>query len=322
MAKKRTRRTRKKRRLCRWVALLFVAGIAVIGTYIMTQYEKGKLSVEGASFSEDFTGDVHEPTSPEVENFLLLGVDDDGTDTYRTDTMMVASWDKKDGSVKLISFMRDIYAVIPGYDAHKLNAAYALGGVQTLKDTLTSMFDLPIHHYVLVDFERFEQIIDIAFPEGVEIDVEKDMSYRIGVDLREGNQRLNGKELLGYARFRADDEGDFGRVRRQQQVIQAVKDEALNVYTLPQLPQALGAVSQLVATDLTTKEQLSKAMAYAVQSKNTIETLRIPVEDGFEHRRDPALGWVIDVDAYKNKEAIEAFLNGEYREYEKEESTH
>ncbi len=322
MAKKRTRRTRKKRRLCRWVALLFVAGIAVIGTYIMTQYEKGKLSVEGASFSEDFTGDVHEPTSPEVENFLLLGVDDDGTDTYRTDTMMVASWDKKDGSVKLISFMRDIYAVIPGHDAHKLNAAYALGGVQTLKDTLTSMFDLPIHHYVLVDFERFEQIIDIAFPEGVEIDVEKDMSYRIGVDLREGNQRLNGKELLGYARFRADDEGDFGRVRRQQQVIQAVKDEALNVYTLPQLPQALGAVSQLVATDLTTKEQLSKAMAYAVQSKNTIETLRIPVEDGFEHRRDPALGWVIDVDAYKNKEAIEAFLNGEYREYEKEESTH
>ena len=322
MAKKRTRRTRKKRRPCRWIGLFLLASIAVIGTYIMTQYEKGKMSVEEVSVPEDFIGDIHEPTSPEVENFLLLGVDDDGTDTYRTDTMMVASWDKKDGSIKLISFMRDIHAVIPGYDAHKLNAAYALGGVQTLKDTLTSMFDLPIHHYVLVDFERFEQIIDIAFPDGVGIDVEKDMSYRIGVDLRKGYQRLNGKELLGYARFRADDEGDFGRVRRQQQVIQAVKDEALSVYTLPQLPQALGAVSQLVATDLTTKEQLSKAMAYAVQSKNAIDTLRIPVEDGFEHRRDPALGWVIDIDPYKNKEAIDAFLNGEDRGYEEKDSSY
>lgn len=49
------------------------------------------------------------------------------------------------------------------------------------------------------------------------------MSKNIGVSLKKGNHRLNGKELLGYARFRHDPEGDFGRVRRQQQVMQTLK---------------------------------------------------------------------------------------------------
>lgn len=85
------------------------------------------------------------------------------------------------------------------------------------------MFGLPIHHYALIDFKNFESLVDILAPNGVEMDVEKDMSENIGVELKQGVHHLNGQELLGYARFRHDAEGDFGRVARQQKVIEALK---------------------------------------------------------------------------------------------------
>ena len=74
----------------------------------------------------------------------------------RTDTMMVLSWNKSAGTMTVISFMRDIYAEIPGYKSYKLNTAYYLNGVQTAKDTITGMFGIPIHHYAIVDFQNFE----------------------------------------------------------------------------------------------------------------------------------------------------------------------
>ena len=74
-----------------------------------------------------FKGDATDPKYTSVENYLLLGVDDDGSGRSRTDTMMVLSWDKGAGKMRVISFMRDIYAEIPGYKSYKLNTAYYLG---------------------------------------------------------------------------------------------------------------------------------------------------------------------------------------------------
>lgn len=80
------------------------------------------------------------------------------------------------------------------------------------------MFGLPINHYAIIDFKNFESLVDIIAPNGVEIDVDKDMSEKIGVSLKQGVHNLNGKELLGFARFRHDAKGDFGRVERQQKL--------------------------------------------------------------------------------------------------------
>src|SRR5690606_36954408 len=102
-----------------------------------------------------------------------------------------------------------------------------------------------------VDFDNFESIVDVAFPNGVEINVQKEMSKEIGVTLTPGKKRLNGKELLGYARFRADSEGDFGRVARQQEVISTLKEEAVHPGMLLKAPKLVGAVSGFIQTDLT-----------------------------------------------------------------------
>ena len=81
--------------------------------------------------------------------------------------------------MKLVCFMRDIYADIPGYDSYKLNTAYYLGGIQLLKDTLNNMFEIPIHHYAIIDFKSFEALIDILAPNGIEIDVEKTSEHKV-----------------------------------------------------------------------------------------------------------------------------------------------
>src|SRR5690606_29328459 len=228
----RRKRRRKKRVRLRGIIFLLMVALIAVGAYAFIQFKSGVSLAEENTEQEPvaFNGDA---ANGDYENILVLGVDSRGEEKSRTDTMMLVTHDKVNGEIKLTSFMRDIYADIPGYQSYKLNTAFYLGGVDLLADTLRNMFGVEIHHFALIDFNSFESLVDVAAPNGVEIDVEKAMSKNIGVSLEPGVQNLNGKELLGYARFRADDEGDFGRVRRQQQVIAGMKDELISVSAIP-----------------------------------------------------------------------------------------
>ncbi|AXH99188.1 LytR family transcriptional regulator [Sporosarcina sp. PTS2304] len=303
------KKKRRKLRLGRVFILFLLLFFMTISAYSYVQFKQGKAITAGSVIEPgEFQGDLLDPKNPAIENYLLLGIDNDGSGKYRTDTMMVLSWDQAQGTAHLISFMRDIYAQIPGYQSYKLNTAYYLGGVQTAKETISGMFNIPIHHYAVVDFDNFESIMDIAFPRGLEMDVKKEMSEKIGVTLTPGVQRLNGKELLGYARFRADDEGDFGRVNRQQEVIQAVKDELFSLPTIMQAPKVAGALDSFVQTDLTSKDELAKVVAILAKRKLDLQTLRIPVEDSYSFTSYRHAGSVIEIDVEKNREAIRSFL--------------
>ncbi|WP_342511676.1 LCP family protein [Sporosarcina sp. FSL K6-1522] len=304
------RRRKKKLRIGRVVFTIAVLCFIGAGLYSYAQYHAGKaLAKENMIEPGAFKGDAIDPKYTSVENYLLLGADNDGSSRSRTDTMMVLSWDKNEGTMRVISFMRDIYADIPGYKPYKLNTAYYLGGVQTAKDTLTGMFGVPIHHYAIVDFQNFESIIDIAFPSGVEVDVKKEMSEKIGVTLLPGKQSLNGKELLGYARFRADAEGDFGRVARQQEVITAMKTEAMKPEMIAHMPKLAGALSGYIKTDLTAKDEISRAISLLLKKGADVETMTVPVEGSYSFNSYAHAGSVIEVDTERNKEAIAQFLN-------------
>lgn len=304
------RRRKKKLRIGRVIFTLLLLCFLVAGLYSYTQYNAGKGLAKGNVIDPGtFKGDAVDPKYSSIENYLLLGVDDDGSGKSRTDTMMVLSWDKGGGKMRVISFMRDIYAEIPGYKSYKLNTAYYLGKVQLTKDTLTGMFGVPIHHYAIIDFDNFESIVDIAFPHGVEIDVKKEMSEKIGVTLTPGKKHLNGKELLGYARFRADEEGDFGRVGRQQEVVAAMKDEAMQPGILVTAPKLAGALSGYIKTDLTSKDEISRAISLLMKKGADVETMTVPVEGSYSFNSYSHAGSVIEVDVAKNKEAIAQFLN-------------
>lgn len=287
------------------ILLLFI-GIVV---YSVVQYNAGRdLASTNEQSDVQFTGDPLDVKYPSIENVLVLGVDSSENGKSRTDTMILVSWNKETSEVNLVSFMRDIYAPIPGYKPYKLNTAYFLDGVQLAKDTISSMFGVPIHHYALVDFNSFESLVDIIAPKGVEIDVEKAMSEKIGVTLEPGVQQLNGQELLGYARFRADVEGDFGRVSRQQKVIEALKEEVLSPTNIINYPKFAGAIQGYVQSDYSTNDEVKKILNLAFSGGVKINKLTIPVERSFDYASYSGVGSVIEINVEENKQALSEFI--------------
>lgn len=302
---------RKKRKFRFGRFFLSILTLIIVGTllYSIVQYKAGqKLAASQSQNPIEFNGDSLDVKNPTIENILVLGSDTRGEEKSRTDTMMLVSWNKETEEVKVISFMRDIYADIPGYKSTKLNTAYFLGGVQLVKDTVTSMFGIPIHHYALIDFESFETLVDIVAPNGVEIEVEKDMSEKIGVTLKKGIHKLNGKELLGYARFRADKEGDFGRVARQQKVMEALKEEVFKPVNVVHYPKFAGALQGYVQTDYSNAEEVKRVLSLAASGGVEIEKLTIPVEHSYQFSSYEGAGSVIEIDVEQNKKALSEFI--------------
>ena len=296
------RRLRKGRAFFTFLLLCII----VVAVYSVMQYRSGlELASDTKIAQEDFKGDE---IAGNIENYLLLGVDTRGEEQSRTDTMMLLSWNKDTNDVKLVSFMRDIYADIPGYQSYKLNTAYYLDGVQLLKDTLSNMFGLPIHHYALIDFQNFESLVDILAPNGVEIEVEKDMSEEIGVTLTQGLHQLNGQELLGYARFRQDAEGDFGRVARQQKVIEALKDVMVAPQNIFHLPKFVGAAQGYVTTDYSSTGEILQVLKMVSKGTISIEKATVPIEGSYNFQSYSHAGSVIVIDKEKNKNFLREFL--------------
>ena len=306
-----TRQTRhqkkKKLRKGRFIfTVLLILIVSLLG-YSYWQYKQGQEMATEAKISvENFDPDEDHPT---IENYLILGVDTRGEEKSRSDTMMLLSWNRETNDMKLVSFMRDIYADIPGYQSYKLNTAFYLGGVPLLQETLNNMFDIPIHHYAMIDFKSFETLIDIIAPNGVEIDVEKDMGGLIYVELKKGLQNLNGKELLGYARFRSDAEGDFGRVARQQKVIEALKNELLSPKNIVNMPKFVGAAQGYMTTDLTNKDQLATVLKAVAGGTVNVEKMTIPAEGTYKFSNYQHAGSVLDIDVEQNKQMLHDFLN-------------
>ncbi|MFC4403061.1 LCP family protein [Gracilibacillus xinjiangensis] len=248
-------------------------------------------------------------------NLLLLGEDSTEQGNSRTDTIMIGQYDVDNGRAKLVSIMRDTYVNIPGYGYNRINAAYAKGGPELLRQTIRSNFDIDINYYVIVNFEGFEHIIDTIAPEGIEIDVEKQMTYTdnaggLQINLQSGVQNLNGADVLGYARFRYDGESDFGRVRRQQQVISRIKDELLSFKNILKVPKVVGTVMPYVNTNMSEKDIGRYAFSFLSDPPDQIETMRIPVDlpGAFSPETHSLLGEVLEIDEDINRQALLNFL--------------
>ena len=112
--------------------ILFVMALilsTVLGCYV------GKVSAslelmdrnEGTKLSDVDLGDIEVKTDKSIVNILVIGSDSRaelGDEEYgRSDTMMIATLDKKHGRLKVTSLMRDMYVDIPGYGKNKFNAA-------------------------------------------------------------------------------------------------------------------------------------------------------------------------------------------------------
>lgn len=279
-------------------------------------------------------------------NILILGTDgrigQDSSET-RTDSVMVLNVSGKDKKLKLVSFMRDNLVYIDGYSQvingqkqtdHKLNLAYELGeqegkqGAERVRKVLKDNFNLDIKYYALVDFQAFATAIDTLFPDGVTIDAQFSTlngvpvtEATVGDDLhatetesptqtiRAGKQQMNGSTLLNYARFRDDDEGDYGRTRRQQQVMTAVLQQIKDPTKLFTGSEALGKVFAMTSTNLPYTFLLTNGLSVLEGGQNGIERLTVPELGDWVDDYDVYGGLALRVDqkAYQNKLAQMGF---------------
>ncbi|MDQ0160523.1 LCP family protein [Alkalibacillus salilacus] len=318
------RKERRRKRLKRRILIFFtVIAIAVIsGTaYTYFEYQAGQQAAEeemadaqneeqSEQYKEEFQGDN---TEDSITNVLLIGKDSSGGKSENTDTIMIGQYDPEEESAKLVSVMRDMYVEIPGHSNNKINAAFALGGPELLRQTIKENFDVDIDYYAMVNFDGFEGIVNTIAPDGLTIDVEKDMQYESGdglvdIDLQEGVQDLTGEEVLEYARFRADNENDFGRVRRQQQVMSVLKDQMMSFTGVSKLPRAVGTLEPYVDTNMDTGKMISTMTSYLRNTPGEIETLRIPVEGSYSNERYSHAGLALEVDFAENTRELNDFL--------------
>ena len=199
-------------------------------------------------------------------NVLLIGVDvtlnnrRQVVNVSRADTLMLVSFDPQRNRVSGLSIPRDTRAVIPGVGVTKINAAYAFGGPELTIRTVQDLLGVPVHFYVKLGPESFARFIDAV--GGVDIDVEKDMKYTdrwagLYINLKKGPQHLNGRQAMGYARFRHDALGDIARVERQQKVLLALFNKLKSPATMVHAPQLLRAFVENSQTNMTVRELIS-----------------------------------------------------------------
>ncbi|PLR84680.1 transcriptional regulator [Bacillus canaveralius] len=304
-------KNRKKRKRKAFLLVLLIL-IAAVFAYIYWQFRAGvsestkDSNVEKVEY--EFNGEKDEQG---WTNTLLIGSDTRGEKGARSDTIMIAHYHKDKGIYKITSIMRDSYVEIPGHGKNKINAAFAFGGPELLRQTIKDNFGLDIQYYSIVDFEGFVQLIDEAFPDGVEVDVEKHMSDYIGVTLEPGVQQLDGEHLLGYVRFRNDTMGDFTRVERQQKVVKNVAGQLTSLETVPKLPKLIGVVTPFINTNLNTATMLFMGKDFLTAGNKNIESLTIPVEGGFKEQRVSGIGDILAPDLEKNRAALDEFLKAD-----------
>ncbi|QTC40466.1 LCP family protein [Bacillus sp. V3] len=281
------RRKRRKRIILSFVTLFLLITAAGLSFMAYKSY-----SALDGTYKEIKRGDKSKMRDEQVYvsddpfSVLLLGVEDYSGehDKGRSDTIMVATFNPKDQTMKLVSIPRDTLVDIPGYEESKINHSFAYGGKELVIDTVEDFLDIPIDYYVTVNFDGFKNIIDEV--GGVTVDVPFDF-YDINKDwekftFEKGKQKLNGEEALVYARMRKKDpRGDFGRNERQRQIVTSLMDKAMSPKTFLKVDDLAEVVGDNVETNMKIKEGLAFIQKYKDFSKSSLDQIEFSGEDQY-----------------------------------------
>ena len=336
-------RTKKKKKNKGLIALLVILVILAVGVaafavifsryYSLMQYVSdsqvakeiaalGEVSVDDTGLSDEelealrsSQGDsgVTLPENKDMYNLLLIGVDRrEKSWAGNSDAMILLSINKKDKKIHMISFMRDLYADIPGHGVHKLNASCAYGGCPLVVTTIEQNYGVNIDNYVSVDFDGLINIVDAI--GGVQLEVSDaeaewangyilDMANTKGEDPSPhyfsggGTYLCDGYQATAYSRIRHIGNSDYERTERQRVVISAIADKVkgmgiseLNDFAMKILPE--------VSHNIDTGTMLSLLSQVPTIARYEVDQDRVPY-DGLYSTQGEIL--VPDMEATREK---------------------
>ncbi|AJS61688.1 transcriptional regulator [Paenibacillus sp. IHBB 10380] len=197
-----------------------------------------------------------EPISYQTKPFsmLLLGTDQRGDETARSDTMMYAVVRPKESKVLLVSVPRDTYTEIIGKGKKdKINHAFAFGGQQMAMDTMQALLDHELDYYATINFVGLKDAVDAL--GGVELPIGKDIVNK-GADHEKFTVEANkpiytGEEALNYVRYRED--SGSNRMKRQQIFLDAVAKKMRNLNQITKIPDLLDIMGSNFQTNMQPK---------------------------------------------------------------------
>ncbi len=288
--------------------VLVVMIILAAGAVAFLGYQLSKLGTFSASEmgSTDIETESITTSVEGVCNILLIGQDSrsDG-DSGRSDTMIILSINQNTNQMSMVSLMRDTYVEIPGYSSRKLNAAYSLGGVSLLDETIAQNYGVAIDYNVAIDFEGFIDVIDTL--GGVDIELnEEEANYLQGgesgeylsyltdgpYDVTVGTNHLSGAAALDYARTRKVGQYDFERTQRQRNVITAVFNE-LKSQSVLSLLSVYNSIADDLTTDMTALQIAGVGVSAYGMKDNGILSYRLPTDDMYSNQSISGIGSVL-----------------------------
>lgn len=264
--------------------------------------------------------------APKTDMFQILLI---GTDTYtvkgrgRSDVIMLAQLDPKAKTVKLVSFLRDMYVKIPGKGSTRINAAYAYGGPELLLKTLKANFGIEPDAYVSVNFSRMANLIDAI--GGVEVEVssreltqlngilqyynrQMGKNQNSGLVKKAGRQTLTGKQALSFSRIRKID-SDFARTDRQRTVVEAAFHKVMQL-SWDEIGELVLDNMDNVVTNISAADAIRLIPTALTAKEATFETLQIPAKGAYASKMISGMA-VLVPSLTKNLDALNDFLYGE-----------
>ncbi len=260
---------RKKRFIIPFTMLIILGMVIGGGAFVLNQ-QFGHLQEVSTPDPNSAAGQALQEPTAEVQaseggaiTMLMMGVDArDGEEIdigVRPDSLSVLHINPNAETCRVVSIPRDTRTELPGYGQSKINHALSVGGVEYQMLVTQQMLGIELDHFALVDFAGVVGTVDAL--GGVH--VYNQSAFEIdGETFPEGNLHLNGEQALLYSRFRGDAEGDFGRQRRQQEVVRGMLEQANGLDAARAIPSLLDSIDGHFKTDLSITNLIGMAGKY------------------------------------------------------------
>lgn len=245
---------KKSRKLWLKIPLIVILVLALgLGGYAFSVYNHAKKTVNDK---------MHEPVdsidtgvtkkkvaATESLNVLLLGIDAREGESGRSDALMILSVDPKQKNMQLISIPRDTRTEIVGKGFEdKINHAYAFGGTDMAVATVENFLDIELDYYVSINMDGFKQLVD----QLGSITVYNDLAWSDSTyDFDFGPIEMDGDKTMSFVRMRKQDAtGDFGRTKRQRQVVQGIINRGAKMDSVTKINSIIDILGNNMATNL------------------------------------------------------------------------
>lgn len=288
--------------------IVLVVALIAVGIYVFSLFNTFERGVSDSFEATDReSSDLRmEEIDPNLDSFtvLIMGIDESETrneseglesDGFRTDTMILATFDKDEDDIKLVSIPRDTLAYFPDENYYdKITHAHRNGGPESSMLAVESLLNVPVDYYIRVSMPAVVDVVDAL--GGVDFDVPFDMESptsedRGTIEIEEGEQVLDGEEALGVIRNR-DVDTDLGRGNRQLEMVEAILQKAKSTGALTKIDDLIEVVADNVRHDMSSDTIRDLASYYAFNSIE-FDNTQIVGED-FWYQRNGAYFYLAD----------------------------